>query len=140
MLGALLMHYPKKAKRWVLAGVPLCTLSQGVQIYLVNKHGARAAKALVGVGRGLYQITVRVCIQAVVARNFLVGTTERQAIDLSYRETQQLLAIAAMIIIMWFVKNFDLLQTQGSSIPQEGGEGLDKINNDGVGEVESRHC
>lgn len=45
-----------------------------------------------------------------------------------------------MIIIMWFVKNFDLLQTQGSSIPQEGGEGLDKINNDGVGEVESRHC
>lgn len=66
MLGALLMHYPKKAKRWVLAGVPLCTLGQGLQIYLVNMHGARAAKALVGVGRGLYQITVRVCIQAVV--------------------------------------------------------------------------
>lgn len=60
----------------------------------------------------------------VVAQKLAIGTTERQAIDLAYRETQQLLAISAtcalapMVIIIWLVKNVVLVQTQGSSVPE----------------------
>ncbi|KAL1595899.1 hypothetical protein SLS60_009589 [Paraconiothyrium brasiliense] len=61
---------------WVLAGVPLLVLGQGLQIYLVNIHGQNGAveaafvtaKALAGVGRGFYQTAAQVTIQAVVPR------------------------------------------------------------------------
>ena len=59
----------------------------------------------------------------VAARSFAVGPPERVAIDQAYRETQQLLAIAAtcalapMIFIMWFVKDVDLKDG-----PDEGGK------------------
>ncbi|KAF3805559.1 Siderophore iron transporter mirA [Colletotrichum gloeosporioides] len=77
MVDALLTNYFKRAKPWVLAGVPLCVPGQGLQIYLVNMRGAGvaneasfiAAKTLVGVCRGLYQTAVQVCIQAVVDRD-----------------------------------------------------------------------
>ncbi|KAJ4286840.1 hypothetical protein N0V90_013093 [Kalmusia sp. IMI 367209] len=65
-----------EAKIWVLVGVPLLVLGQGLQIYLVNIDGQYAAsepafvtaKALAGVGRGFYQTAAQVTIQAVVPR------------------------------------------------------------------------
>ncbi|KAL0940197.1 Siderophore iron transporter mirB 8 [Colletotrichum truncatum] len=203
MLGAGLMHYSKRAKPWVLVGVPLCVLGQGLQIYLVNMHGTGtaneasfiAAKSLVGIGRGLYQTAAQVCVQAVVdrdevaiatgvffasmnlggaigtsisgaiwrsnlltklvkylpsdskskaksifssivvARKYAIGSAERVAIDTAYRETQQLLAIAAtcvlapMIAIMWFIKNVDLAQDE-SAASQDGCKG--GVDNDDV--------
>lgn len=59
MVGALCMRVSKRAKPWVLVGVPLCILGQGLQIYLVNIGGTHpaneasfiTAKALVGIGR-----------------------------------------------------------------------------------------
>ncbi|KAM0324577.1 hypothetical protein ACHAQA_007962 [Verticillium albo-atrum] len=190
MLGAVGMRYSKRAKPWVLIGVPMCVLGQGLQIYFVNMNGTHSAneasfitaKVLVGVGRGLYQTAAQVCVQAVVerdevaiatgvffasmnlggaigtsisgaiwrsnllaklvaylpqaskakaapifqsivvAQNFTIGTPERIAIDTAYRESQELLAIAAtcalapMVIAMWFIKNVDLTQDQE---PQE---------------------
>src|SRR5690348_10918255 len=75
MVGAIGMRYTKRAKPWVLLGVPLCILGQGLQIYFVNMNGTHpasevqfiVAKTLVGVGRGLYQTAAQVAVQAVVA-------------------------------------------------------------------------
>lgn len=77
MVGAIGMRYTKRAKPWVLLGVPLCILGQGLQIYFVNMNGTHpasevqfiVAKTLVGVGRGLYQTAAQVAVQAVVARD-----------------------------------------------------------------------
>lgn len=77
MVGAIGMRYTKRAKLWVLVGVPMCLLGQGLQIYLVNIDGTRSAneasfvtaKALVGVGRGFYQTAAQVAVQAVVERD-----------------------------------------------------------------------
>lgn len=77
MICALCMRYSKRAKLWILLGVPLCLLGQGLQIYLVNMHGVKSAneasfttaKTLVGVGRGFYQTAVQVAVQAVVDRD-----------------------------------------------------------------------
>ena len=71
------MRYSKRAKLWILLGVPLCLLGQGLQIYLVNMQGVKSAneasfttaKTLVGVGRGFYQTAVQVAVQAVVERD-----------------------------------------------------------------------
>ncbi|KAI2470279.1 hypothetical protein F4781DRAFT_430505 [Annulohypoxylon bovei var. microspora] len=54
----------------------------------------------------------------VVAQKYAVGSIERTAIDMAYRETQKLLAIAAtcvlvpMLLAMWFIKNVDLIKDQ----------------------------
>lgn len=51
-----------------------------------------------------------------VAKKFVIGTDERAAINLAYRETQQTLAIAStlglvpMLGIMFLLKNVDLSQ------------------------------
>ncbi|KAL2204573.1 siderophore iron transporter mirA [Sarocladium strictum] len=198
LFGALCMRYTKRAKLWVLVGVPLCVLGQGLQIYLVNidqTHAANqasfiTAKALVGIGRGFYQTAAQVAVQAVVsrddvavatgvffasmnfggaigtsvagaiwrsnllhkltaylpedskpmatsifqslvvARKFAVGSPERVAIDQAYRETQQLLAIAAtcalapMILVMWSIKNVDLGSSQEANEPDTSFPGM----------------
>lgn len=77
------MRYTNRAKMWVLAGVPLCVLGQGLEIYLVNVGGTHpaseaafiAAKSLVGVGRGFYQTAAQVCVQAVVRRDEVAVAT-----------------------------------------------------------------
>lgn len=76
LVVAILMRYTRKAKLWVLLGVPLMVLGQGLQIYLVNMNGTKAAneaafvtaKTLVGVGRGFFQTAAQVTVQAVVPR------------------------------------------------------------------------
>ena len=77
------MKYSKRAKPWILVGVPLMVLGQGLQIYLVNIHGTHAAneasfvtaKTLVGVGRGFYQTAAQVTIQAIVSHQEVAVVT-----------------------------------------------------------------
>jgi hypothetical protein len=77
------MRVSKRAKPWVLVGVPLCILGQGLQIYLVNIGGTHpaneasfiTAKALVGIGRGFYQTAAQVAVQAVVERQEVAVAT-----------------------------------------------------------------
>ncbi|KAI0898075.1 MFS general substrate transporter [Annulohypoxylon nitens] len=83
LVVAALMHYSKRAKIWVLIGVCLCILGQGLQIYLININGDHpaneasfiTAKTLVGVGRGFYQTAAQVCLQAVVERDEVAVAT-----------------------------------------------------------------
>ncbi len=77
------MHYSKRAKVWIVFGVCLCVLGQGLEIYLVNIDGIRpgnepsfvTAKTIVGVGRGFYQTAAQVCVQAVVRRDEVAVAT-----------------------------------------------------------------
>ena len=83
MVVALLMHYSNRAKIWVLVGVPMCVLGQGLEIYLVNINGTHpaneasfvAAKSLVGIGRAFYQTAAQVCVQAVDQRDEVAVAT-----------------------------------------------------------------
>ena len=68
----------------------------------------------------------------VVARKYAVGTDARNAIDRSYRESQRLLAIAAlvslslMLIVMFFLKNIKLDESGGTKISEvhDSSEGM----------------
>jgi len=70
------MKFTKRSHMFVLIGVPLVVLGQGLQIYFVNKNGDGpasevcfiTAKTLVGVGRAFYQTAAQVSIQAIVDR------------------------------------------------------------------------
>ncbi|CAI4214135.1 unnamed protein product [Parascedosporium putredinis] len=76
VLVGLLMKFTKRSHMFVLIGVPLVVLGQGLQIYFVNKNGDGpasevcfiTAKTLVGVGRAFYQTAAQVSIQAIVDR------------------------------------------------------------------------
>ena len=83
LIVAVLMHFSKRAKVWIILGVCLCVLGQGIEIYLVNIDGTHAAneasfitsKTIVGVGRGFYQTAAQVCVQAVVRRDEVAVAT-----------------------------------------------------------------
>lgn len=83
LVVAALMYYSNRAKPWIILGVCLCLLGQGLQIYLVNINGDHpaneasfiTAKTLVGVGRGFYQTAAQVCVQAVVTREEVAVAT-----------------------------------------------------------------
>lgn len=70
------MRYTKRSQPFVLFGVPLVVLGQGLQIYLTNKDGIGpanevsfiTAKTLVGVGRAFYQTAAQVSIQGIVEK------------------------------------------------------------------------
>lgn len=59
-----------------------------------------------------------------MARKYAVGTDARNAIDRSYRESQRLLAIAAlvslslMLIVMFFLKNIKLDENGGTDVSE----------------------
>lgn len=77
------MKYTRRSKPFVLIGVPLMIIGQGLQIYLVsmpngsvaNEASVVTAKVLVGVGRGFYQTAVQVSIQAVVGKEDVAVVT-----------------------------------------------------------------
>lgn len=77
LVAALLMRFTHRAKLWILIGVPLLVLGQGLQVYFVNIDDTRTAnevlfvtaKSLAGVGRGFYQTAAQVSVQAVVPRS-----------------------------------------------------------------------
>jgi hypothetical protein len=62
------MKYSKRSKAWILAGVPMCVLGQGIILYLIDMGGGRsgneasftAAKSLAGIGRAYYQTAAQV--------------------------------------------------------------------------------
>ena len=79
----------------------------------------------------------------VVAQKFAVGTAARAAIDRSYRETQQVLAIAAtaglapMLLIMFALKNVNLNKEQAdeqSGVASRTASEGDAHGNEAVGE------
>ena len=182
VLVGLLMKYTKRAKVYCYIGVPMVVLGQGLMIYLVNMPNGRtanqasyiAAKVIFGIGRGFYQTSSQVLVQAVVkkqevavatalflatmsiggaigttvggaiwndvlpsklaeylpeanqqnataifqsivvAQKFKIGTPARLAIDQSYRETVQILAIVStcaavpMLFLMFFLTDIHL--------------------------------
>ncbi|KAL6863130.1 hypothetical protein ACO1O0_003374 [Amphichorda felina] len=196
VLVGILMRYTKRSQIFVLIGVPIVVLGQGLQIYFTNKDGAGpanevcfiTAKTLVGVGRAFYQTAAQVSIQGivetedvaivtsvyyaamsfgaaigtsvggaiwnsmlpnklqkylpgdmqdkaqgiyksiVVAKKFVAGTPARAAIDRSYRETQQVLAIAAtaglapMLLIMFALRNVKLDKKEDDKPSEEATE------------------
>lgn len=74
------MRYTKRSQPFILLGVPLCLLGQGLQIHLVSRAHTNSAsfitaKVLVGVGRACYQTAAQVSIQAVVARSDVAVVT-----------------------------------------------------------------
>lgn len=76
VLVGILMRYTKRSQIFVLIGVPIVVLGQGLQIYFTNKNGDGpasevcfiTAKTLVGVGRAFYQTAAQVSIQGIVER------------------------------------------------------------------------
>lgn len=71
----------------------------------------------------------------VTAKKFPIGSPAREAIDLSYRETQKLLAIAAtaalapMLIIMFFLKGVDLRNADQDKLDENRSDsGEDEAN------------
>ncbi|KAM0326973.1 hypothetical protein ACHAQA_006094 [Verticillium albo-atrum] len=179
LLCGLLLKFFKNTKPLIILGVVLILLAAGLPIYLTNISGSYlgnepafiTVKSLLGVGRGLAQVSLQVSLQAavsneeiavatavylsslgfgsnlgttisggiwnsllprklrasfppaeaqkifgsiVVAQNYTLGTLERDAINESYRETQQTLAIGSLcvgtvlIILAWLVKNVKL--------------------------------
>lgn len=184
VLVGILMKYTKRAKIYSYIGVPMCLLGQGLMIYLVNRPNNKisnqasfvAVKVIFGIGRGFYQTSSQVLVQAVVkkqqvavatalflatmnigaaigttvggaiwnkqlplklkeylpaanqknataifksmvvAKKFPAGSAARIAIDRSYRETLQILAIVStcvlipMLFLMFFLTDFHLDQ------------------------------
>lgn len=68
---------------FVLIGVPMVVLGQGLQIhfmsmpggYVANEPSIVTAKVLVGIGRGFYQTAAQVTIQALVAKEDIAVVT-----------------------------------------------------------------
>ncbi|PGH28140.1 hypothetical protein AJ80_00030 [Polytolypa hystricis UAMH7299] len=95
---AVFMKYTRRSQIFVLIGVPLCVLGQGILIYLIDMGNGRTGNDA----------------SFVTAQKFAKGTLERAAIDRSYRESQRILAIAGiaalapMLIVMFFLKNVKL--------------------------------
>lgn len=77
------MKYTQRSQVFVLIGVPLCVLGQGLQIYFTNMNGTTpaneasfvTAKALVGLGRGFYQTAAQVSIQSLMAKEDVAVVT-----------------------------------------------------------------
>lgn len=79
----------------------------------------------------------------VVAKKFPIGSPAREAIDLSYRETQKLLAIAAtaalapMLVIMFFLKSVNLKNADEDKLDEnksDSGEDEATVTKGGVKE------
>ncbi|VVT46710.1 uncharacterized protein SAPINGB_P001348 [Magnusiomyces paraingens] len=79
----LFMKYFQRSKIFVLIGVPLCILGQGLMIYLTNINGTHVgsevafvtAKVLYGIGRGFYQTSLQVSVQSVVTKQDVAVVT-----------------------------------------------------------------
>ncbi|KPM37951.1 Siderophore iron transporter mirA [Neonectria ditissima] len=179
LFSGLCLRFIKQTKPFIILGVGLIILASGIPIYLTNVSGTHIAnepafitsKSLLGVGRGLAQVSLQVSLQAVldndqvavatavylsslgfgsnlgttisgaiwnsllprklnthfnatesqtifgsivVAQAYEVGSSERNAIDECYRQTQQTLAIgsvsvaALLLLSVFLVRNVNL--------------------------------
>jgi hypothetical protein len=75
----------------------------------------------------------------VVAQKYEIGTPARDAIDMCYRQSQRILAIAAlaalapMLIIMFFLENVPLTEETTLAELDGNGEAVEKDHSEGVG-------
>lgn len=77
------MRYTRSTRIWILTGLPLVILGQGLMIYLVDmgngQHGTEVtfivSKVLSGIGRACFQTAGQVSVQAVVSRQDLATIT-----------------------------------------------------------------
>lgn len=83
VLVGVLMKYTKRGKIYVYIGVPMVVLGQGLMIYFVNRpnqgHTNEAsyivAKVIFGIGRGFYQTSSQVIVQAVCKKQQVAVAT-----------------------------------------------------------------
>lgn len=81
--GLLVAAGMRNTQIWVLTGLPLVVLGQGLMIYLVDmgngQHGTEVAfivsRVLSGIGRAFFQTAGRIAVQAVVTRQELATIT-----------------------------------------------------------------
>lgn len=77
------MRYFQRSKVFVLIGVPMCVLGQGLMIYLTNIDGTHignvasfvTVKVIYGIGRGFYQTSLQVAVQSVVSKQDMAIAT-----------------------------------------------------------------
>ncbi|KAG8410346.1 hypothetical protein J3459_017156 [Metarhizium acridum] len=77
------MRYTRNAQMWILTGLPLVLLRQGLMIHLVNmgngQHGAEVtlivSKVLSGIFRAFFQTAGQVSVQAAVSQQELATIT-----------------------------------------------------------------
>ena len=77
------MRFTKRTQIWILIGVPLSVLGQGLMIHFTSEPGGEVAnkasfvvsKVLIGIGRGLYHTASLVSVQAVVSKQELSVAT-----------------------------------------------------------------
>ncbi|KAL2676512.1 hypothetical protein Neosp_010272 [[Neocosmospora] mangrovei] len=83
LFSGLCLKYVKNTKPFILLGVVLIILASGLPIYLTNISGTHIAneptfivsKTLLGVGRGLAQVSLQVSLQAVLANEQIAVAT-----------------------------------------------------------------
>ncbi|KAJ4167488.1 hypothetical protein NW754_011304 [Fusarium falciforme] len=83
LFSGLCLKYVKHTKPFIMLGVVLIILASGLPIYLTNISGTHIAneptfivsKTLLGVGRGLAQVSLQVSLQAVLANEQIAVAT-----------------------------------------------------------------
>lgn len=83
LLSGLLLKYFKQTKPFIAIGVVLILLAAGLPIYLTNISGSHignepafiTVKSLLGVGRGLAQVSLQVALQAAVGNEEIAVAT-----------------------------------------------------------------
>ncbi|RSL70106.1 hypothetical protein CEP53_001976 [Fusarium sp. AF-6] len=83
LFSGLCLKYVKNTKPFIMLGVVLIILASGLPIYLTNISGTHIAneptfivsKTLLGVGRGLAQVSLQVSLQAVLANEQIAVAT-----------------------------------------------------------------
>lgn len=83
IVTGILLRYTKRTRIWIVLGVALCVLGQGLMIRftdvpgggVANKASFVVSKVLLGVGRGLYHTASLVSVQALVSEQELSVAT-----------------------------------------------------------------
>lgn len=82
IVGGLMMKYYKKTKLMVYIGVPMYLLGHGLLVHFVYNNGGTSSKPLlymaevfIGAGRGIYQTSLQVSIQAIAGAHGIPMST-----------------------------------------------------------------
>ena len=83
IITGILLRYTKRTQIWIILGVALCILGQGLMIRFTDEPGGDVAnkasfvvsKVIVGVGRGFYHTASLVSVQALVSEQELSVAT-----------------------------------------------------------------
>lgn len=82
IVGGLMMKYYKKTKLMLYIGVPMYLLGHGLLVHFIYRNGTTSNKALlymcevfIGAGRGIYQTSLQVTVQAIAGANGIPMST-----------------------------------------------------------------